>query len=43
MDQLAPEITTSGNHNLTYQVEGRPDGHGYLTQSPGSKLGLVLI
>ncbi|KAL4433369.1 hypothetical protein ABPG74_017473 [Tetrahymena malaccensis] len=44
MDNLATEITTAGQHNVTFHVEGREDGKGYLTQPQGgSKHGLVLI
>lgn len=43
-ENLSSELTTSGKHNLTFHVEGRPDGNGYLTKPPqGSKMGLVLI
>ncbi|KAL4433366.1 hypothetical protein ABPG74_017470 [Tetrahymena malaccensis] len=42
-DKLSVEMLTEGERNLKFQVEGRPEGIGYLKQYEGSKLGLVLI
>lgn len=44
METLAANITTVGETNITYKVDGREDGHGYLSpENSTSEYGIVLI
>jgi hypothetical protein len=41
---ISEKITTKGEHNVTFHVDGRPDGQAYYSpKNTNSEYGLVLI